>query len=82
MINRLRCLFRNHHVPARHPLGGFRCQQCGEAGADLDEMGYLGCGYVTPIRKIFSRDRGELTHAHGGLGADAPWLVTRRRSCV
>jgi hypothetical protein len=71
MINRLRCLFRNHHVPARHPLGGFRCQQCGEAGADLDDMGYLGCGYVTPIRKIFSRDRRELTRT-------AAWEPTRR----
>jgi hypothetical protein len=34
-------------------------------------MGYLGCGYVTPIRKIFSRDRGELTRT-------AAWEPTRR----
>jgi hypothetical protein len=71
MINRLRCLIRNHHVPSRHPLGGFRCLECGEPGADLDEMGYLGCGYVTPLRKIFSRDRGELTRT-------AAWEPTRR----
>lgn len=55
---RLRCLVRGHHNPERHPLGGFRCLDCGEAGADYDEMGFHGTGYVNPLRKIFSRDNG------------------------
>jgi len=74
MINRLRLLVPKPPVPARTrwriPLPAMR-----RGGADLDEMGYLGCGYVTPIRKIFSADRGE-AHAERGLGADASRLVT------
>ena len=61
MMAWFRCFVRNHHNPTRHPLGGFRCADCGEAGADLDQMGFVGGGYVLPVRRIFSRDRGELT---------------------
>jgi len=46
MLARIRCFFRNQHRPVRHPLGGFRCEECGWAGADLEEMGFVGSGYV------------------------------------
>ena len=61
MLARLRCLIRTHHRPARHPLGGFRCTDCGAVGADLDEMGFEGMGYVSPSRRLFSREREELS---------------------
>jgi hypothetical protein len=61
MIARLRCFFRNQHNPVRHPLGGFRCLECGQVGADLEEMGYVDGGYVMPVRRVFSRTRGEFT---------------------
>ena len=35
MIARFLCYLRHHHNPVRHPLGGFKCSDCGEAGADL-----------------------------------------------
>lgn len=59
MLARLRCLIRTHHRPVRHLLGGFRCTDCGAVGADLDEMGFPGMGYVSPTRKLFSREREE-----------------------
>jgi hypothetical protein len=59
MLAWFRCLLRNRHNPVRHPLGGFKCVDCGEAGADLDQMGFAGGGYVLPMRRVFSRDRGE-----------------------
>ncbi len=71
LFTRLRCFVRQSHIPVRHPLGGFRCGECGEAGADLDDMGYLGGGYVTPIRKVFNREHHELTRT-------AAWEPTRR----
>ena len=46
MLARLRCFLRDHHNPARHPLGGFKCADCGAAGADLEEMGFEDAGYV------------------------------------
>src|SRR5712692_4640301 len=61
MIAWFRCFVRNHHNPVRHPLGGFKCADCGEAGADLEQMGFADGGYVMPIRRVFSRDRGEFT---------------------
>ena len=38
MLAKLRCFFRNRHEPRRHPLGGFRCTECGKAGANLHDM--------------------------------------------
>jgi len=61
MLARLHCLFRTSHNPVRHPLGGFRCVECGFVGADLGEMGFADGGYVLPMRRLFSRGRGELT---------------------
>src|SRR6185369_4235564 len=61
MIARFLCYLRHHHNPVRHPLGGFKCSDCGEAGADLEQMGFVDGGYVMPIRRVFSRDRGEFT---------------------
>jgi hypothetical protein len=46
MLARIRCYLRDHHNPARHPLGGFKCSDCGAAGADLEEMGFEDAGYV------------------------------------
>lgn len=55
MIARIRCLIRRHHDPLRHPLGGFRCRDCGVLGLDLGEMGFEDEGYVTPSRRPFTR---------------------------
>jgi len=54
MLARLRCALRQHHQPRRHPLGGFRCVDCGAAGADLEEMGFSGSAWVAP-RRSFDR---------------------------
>lgn len=45
-----RCWARGRHDAARHPLGGFRCIDCGVAGADLLEMGFDD-GYVQRIQR-------------------------------
>ena len=50
MLARIRCFWRNQHHPVRHPLGGFRCSECGMFGVDLEEMGFEGSGYVQPAR--------------------------------
>ena len=43
----LACFFSGRHPNAvRHPLGGFRCPDCGVAGASLEDMGFKGGGYV------------------------------------
>jgi hypothetical protein len=55
MLARLRCFVRQYHQPVRHPLGGFRCVECGAAGADLDEMGFPGSGWVAPTRRTYGR---------------------------
>jgi len=55
MLARLRCALRQHHQPRRHPLGGFRCVDCGAAGADLEEMGFSGSAWVAPRRPDFDR---------------------------
>jgi hypothetical protein len=50
MFARLRCAIRQYHQPRRHPLGGFRCIDCGTAGADLEEMGFGDSAWVAPRR--------------------------------
>lgn len=43
-------------------MGGFKCAECGSAGADLEDMGFfLGSGYVSPLRRIYDRKHGSLT---------------------
>lgn len=61
MIARARCFLRQRHSPVRHPLGGFRCADCGTAGADLDEMGFPGGGWARVQRKVFDRTRREFS---------------------
>jgi hypothetical protein len=61
MLAWFKCLLRNQHNPVRHPLGGFRCADCGSVGADLDEMGFEGDGYVSPLRHSFRRNPEERT---------------------
>jgi hypothetical protein len=59
----------------RYLLGGFRCSQCGTVGADLDEMGFRGEGYVRSMKRAFSRGPGHLAHAaswDGGYGPHWP----------
>jgi hypothetical protein len=63
MLARLRCILRRHHQPRRHPLGGFRCAECGAAGADLADMGFTGSAWVAPRRRTFDRTHGEITLA-------------------
>jgi len=61
MLARLRCFLRQHHEPRRHPLGGFRCIECGATGADLEDMGFAGSAWVPPMRRTFERPHGEIT---------------------
>jgi len=42
-------------------MGGFRCAECGAAGADLEEMGFAGSAWVAPMRRSFDRPHGEIT---------------------
>lgn len=56
----LRCFMRNAHNPVKHRIHphGWQCFDCQKSGGDLDDLGYLGQGYVTPgDRKLFSRER-------------------------
>lgn len=71
MIAWLRCWFRERHNPVRHPLGGFKCADCGTAGDDLDAMGFTGGGYVAPIRKTYSREW------EGGVTRSSDWPKER-----
>lgn len=73
MIARIRCLFRGVHAPlVRQPLGGFRCTACGIYGADLADLGYgIDAGYVSPVRRVFSRERHEVTRT-------SAWAPSRR----
>lgn len=48
----VRCALRRRHNPVRHPLGGFRCQDCGLAGADLEDMGFQGGGWIAPVHLV------------------------------
>lgn len=72
MIAWLRCLFRRWHNPVRHPLGGFKCADCGEVGADLDDMGFVAGGYVPPVRRVYGRTDGS------GFSRTSAWESTRR----
>jgi hypothetical protein len=56
MLAWLRCLVRQQHRPVRHILGGYKCVDCGAAGASLDELGQSG-GYVDPERRTYRRGR-------------------------
>ena len=58
MIARLRCALRQHHQPRRHPLGGFRCVECGAVGADLEDMG-RGIRLGRATRRTFDRPQRE-----------------------
>jgi hypothetical protein len=60
-LRSIRCYFRGHHNPVRHPLGGFKCADCGEAGADLSKMGFTDGGYVSGVRRVFQRTDGGTT---------------------
>jgi len=61
MLQLLRCALKGQHDPKRQALGGFRCELCGTPGESLDEMGYEGNGYVSPLRKLYSREKKTLT---------------------
>lgn len=55
-ISLLRCVLRWRHNPQRHPMGYFRCIDCGTTGDNLEDMGFdPGSGYVAPARRTFSR---------------------------
>lgn len=61
MLARLRCALRQYHQPRRHPMGGFRCAECGAVGADLEEMGFAGSAWVATTRRTFDRPHSEVT---------------------
>jgi len=58
MLAWLNCLFRGHHAPERQLVGGFRCVDCGRAGADLGEMGFENLGYAPVLRRALARRDG------------------------
>jgi hypothetical protein len=65
------CVVRGQHDPrrARSGLGGFRCSRCGKPGASLDDFGDIGAGYVSPNRRIFTRDgAGGFAETSRGVG--------------
>ena len=55
MLAWLNCLFRGFHVQERQFVGGFRCAECGRAGADLEEMGFENFGYAPALRRAMVR---------------------------
>lgn len=73
MLAWLKCFARNLHNPVRHPLGGFKCSDCGTTGVDLEEMGFSGSSRVHPIRRMFSRDRGEFTRTQAWEPSSRGW---------
>lgn len=56
VVPAVRRAFCAHRSPAKHPLGGFKCPDCGETGLSMDAFGYDG--YVSPERRTFSRANG------------------------
>jgi hypothetical protein len=65
MLAWLKCFLRRRHDPVRHPLGGFKCAECGAAGADLEAMGFENGGWVPPIRRTFDRKHSVITISDG-----------------
>lgn len=62
IVNRGRCLIRNHHDPQRHPLAGYRCRLCNCALSGLSDAGLLDGGdHVPLIRRVYARKNGEIT---------------------
>lgn len=62
MLGWIQCqLLGYRHDPVRHPLGGFRCARCGAIGADFADLGYTGSAYIATVRRVYSRDRADLT---------------------
>lgn len=54
---RIYCAVRGRHNPQRaHPLGAFRCPDCGRTTKSLEDFDGVGAGYVSPTRRVFSRD--------------------------
>lgn len=51
----VRCKMRSRHKPVRHPLGGFRCVDCGVAGADLEDLGFDDGWVSTPRDRDLAR---------------------------
>jgi len=67
-------LIRGHHEPIKHPfLSGFRCERCGMALADLDEAGFIGEGYVRPLRTTFRRAGEQAGKKHGDEITRGAW---------
>lgn len=58
---RLRCWLRGRHEPDKQLIGGYRCRDCGAAGAGLKEMGTLDDDRVGPVATTFDRRDGGVT---------------------
>jgi hypothetical protein len=62
MIARLKCWLRRNHNPVRHPLGGFKCADCGLAERALDDFkGGEFMSHVSPLKKYVDRKDGSFT---------------------
>jgi hypothetical protein len=55
MMAWLHCMLRGYHAPERQLVGGFRCADCGRAGADLEEMGFENFGYAPVLQRSLAR---------------------------
>lgn len=61
LLAKIRCWFKPAHGPyQKHPMGGFVCE-CGAVANSLDDLGYDGDGYVSPLRTTFKRKNTEVT---------------------
>lgn len=65
-------LLKRRHDAVKQLIGGYRCRDCGTAGADLAAMGCLDrTAYVSPVRKVFNREYHEVTRT-------SAWEPTKR----
>jgi hypothetical protein len=67
----VRCRLGGQHNPFRVPMG-LRCYDCKSALEDLDEAGILDGAYVSPVRRLYSREHG------GSITKTEAWEPTRR----
>ncbi len=71
-MSKLMCFARGRHEPRRHPLGAWRCEDCGVGLADLAEAGLLDSSHVPIIRRVYQRGKA------GGTTRTDAWAAGRR----
>jgi hypothetical protein len=62
MLGWIQCQWLGYrHDPVRQLVGGFRCARCGAVGRDLAELGFTGSAQIELVRKVYCRERGDVT---------------------